>query len=200
MADEEKPAKRWSILTAIPAAIPVAVIQAAAVFALAALVITLFSLSPGLPGLAHEWLGTWQAFVDQVFEAVGLNALLEFFVSHVPDVLRNFVLIVAVVAISWMVEFFRRRRYLLERSGEIIGRVRGFAGTLGALISTAVVGFARFVVAPALSSAVTVSLTWNIHMWFSETYGPNYALASIGAVVAATCLLLALGLQRLIPG
>lgn len=131
---------------------------------------------------------------------LGSTLCSSFFVAHVPDVLRNIVLIVAVVAIGSVVEFFRRRRHLLDRSGEIIGRVRGFAGAFSAMMSTAVVALARFVVAPALTSAVSVSLTWNIHMWINDTYGPNFALGSIGAVVAGTCLLLALGLQRLIPG
>lgn len=177
-----------------------AAIQALGVFAVAALI----ALGIGSSGVAREWLGTWLALVDQTFEATGLNAFLEFFVAHVPDVLRNSVLIVAIVVIGAGVELLRRRRRdLFERSigrsGEIIGHVRGLAGTFAAFLSSFTISFARFVVAPALTSAVTVSLTWNIHMWMNEAYGPNYALASVSSVVAATCLLLALGLQRLIP-
>lgn len=72
--------------------------------------------------------------------------------------------------------------------------------SLGTFTMAFVEAVARFVAAPVLSCMATLSLTLELHIWIFDHLGPNYAAASVCAVIVATCLLLSVGLKRLIPG
>jgi len=148
----------------------------------------------GFVPILYEAVAYWDAIIYRLFDAVGLSA--------VPSDLRNGIVLAVVLVIPvirlWLRLWLQPRR-MLRREGTSSLRLRFNYGAVASFFIALLTSFARVVVAPFLASAIVINLTWNIHVWVYDTYALNGLLWSIGTVIAGTCLLLALGLQRLLP-